>query len=321
MDIATAMELASKNLKDLGTKADNMAPTKVHRVESKQAAGKSKVLKECYRCGGKHEVSTCKHKESKCFLCSKVGHLARVCRSKKKSDTAAKPQAREEKRDAAKEKSSTNKLTDSQMGEEYMLYSLKAGKAGEPITVKLELCNEELEMELDTGASKTILNESTFNRLRGKLDAPLQETRAVLNTYTGETVKVLGKAVDIPVKYGSQNLLLSALVVQNHGPNLFGRDWLEKVKLDWGQIFQVTGNTMVKLEQLLTKHKELFGEDLGTLKGTKAKIYVDENATPKFFKARPVPYALKGKIDHELDRLQQQGVISPVVFWLLQLCL
>ena len=59
---------------------------------------------------------------------------------------------------------------------------------------------------------------------------------------------------------------------------------------------------------------DVFGEGLGTLKGTEAKIYVDPNAPPKFMKARPVPYALKAKVEKELDRLQSEGIISPVEF-------
>ena len=61
-------------------------------------------------------------------------------------------------------------------------------------------------------------------------------------------------------------------------------------------------------------HKDVFGEGLGTLKGTEAKIYVDPSAPPKFMKTRPVPYALKAKVAKELDRLQSEGIISPVVF-------
>ena len=65
---------------------------------------------------------------------------------------------------------------------------------------------------------------------------------------------------------------------------------------------------------MLDVHKDVFGEGLGTLKGTEAKIYVDPGAAPKYMKARPVPYALKAKVEQELDRLQSEGIISPVEF-------
>ncbi|CAG2225510.1 unnamed protein product [Mytilus edulis] len=38
----------------------------------------------------------------------------------------------------------------------------------------------------------------------------------------------------------------------------------------------------------------------------KAKIYVDESAVPKYFKARPLPYALKDKVEMELECLEKE---------------
>ena len=50
------------------------------------------------------------------------------------------------------------------------------------------------------------------------------------------------------------------------------------------------------------------------LKGYKAQISVDSNATPCFCKAHAVPYAMHGKIDEELQRLEKDGIIEPVKF-------
>ena len=36
----------------------------------------------CYQCGGKHAAPNCRFKSAKCYKCSKLGHLASVCRSK-----------------------------------------------------------------------------------------------------------------------------------------------------------------------------------------------------------------------------------------------
>ena len=69
-----------------------------------------------------------------------------------------------------------------------------------------------------------------------------------------------------------------------------------------------------QLEKVLEANKEVFEEGLGTLQGTEAKIYVDPSDQPKFVKARPVPYALKAKIELELDRLEHEGIISPMEF-------
>ena len=56
----------------------------------------------------------------------------------------------------------------------------------------------------------------------------------------------------------------------------------------------------------------MFHEELGTFSGPKAKIYVADDASPKYCKARPVPYALREKVEKELERLQEEGTIEPV---------
>ena len=41
---------------------------------------------------------------------------------------------------------------------------------------------------------------------------------------------------------------------------------------------------------------------------------LNPDAKPKFFKARTVPYALKDKIEKELDRMVKSGVYEPVEY-------
>ena len=55
----------------------------------------------------------------------------------------------------------------------------------------------------------------------------------------------------------------------------------------------------------------MFQDGLGTLRGFKAKIYVDPNAEPRFNPARSVPYALWDLVDKEFTLLQQEGTLEP----------
>ena len=64
----------------------------------------------------------------------------------------------------------------------------------------------------------------------------------------------------------------------------------------------------------MAKHRLLFADELGPVQGMKAKFHINKDATPKFCKARPVPYALKSKVEDELSRLEKEGVIRPVEF-------
>ena len=88
------------------------------------------------------------------------------------------------------------------------------------------------------------------------------------------------------------------MIVKGSGPSLLGRDWLNKIRLDWISIHYVHSEP---LQAVLDKHSAVFQEGLGTLRGFKAKIHVDPGAQPKFHRARSVPYAFRDKVDQELQ--------------------
>ena len=68
------------------------------------------------------------------------------------------------------------------------------------------------------------------------------------------------------------------------------------------------------MDDLLQKHQQLFHKELETLKGMEAHIHVLPNTQTHYFKPRPLGYSLKAKVEKELDRLQEPGVIRPVQF-------
>ncbi len=103
-------------------------------------------------------------------------------------------------------------------------------------------------------------------------------------------------------------------MVQGSGPSLLGRDWLAELCLDWKELHRVHMVPRRRLQTLLESHPEVFKDELGTLKYVKATIHVDSEAKPRFCRPRSVPYALRGKVAKELERLEQSGVIEPVPF-------
>ena len=58
----------------------------------------------------------------------------------------------------------------------------------------------------------------------------------------------------------------------------------------------------------------VLNEELECVQGMSAKIHVEPGSTPQFCKVRPVPFALCGRVERELDRLHKSGVIEPVKF-------
>ncbi|XP_051233821.1 uncharacterized protein K02A2.6-like [Dicentrarchus labrax] len=116
-----------------------------------------------------------------------------------------------------------------------------------------------------------------------------------------------------------QEKILPIIVVNGRGPNLLGRWWLKHVKLDRAEIKShmqhITNQPQsLTLQQVLTKHEEVFKKELGTLKGFKATIQVPAGATPRFYRPRSVPYAMKPKVDAEIERLIKEDIITPVKY-------
>ena len=89
---------------------------------------------------------------------------------------------------------------------------------------------------------------------------------------------------------------------------------MTKLKLDWTQLCVNHVCYSLSLQGILDKYSSVFDSELGTLKDTAVTIHIDPSAQPRFCKARTVPYALKGKIEKELDRLVEQGVIEQISF-------
>ena len=105
----------------------------------------------------------------------------------------------------------------------------------------------------------------------------LSSSKAKLSTYTGETIQVLGTS-DMKVEHKGQIATPPLIVIPGSGPPLLGRDWLTTLRLDWQKAFQV--RTQCSLQDVLDAYSEVFGDNLGTVKGFTAKIHVDSTATP-----------------------------------------
>ena len=253
--------------------------------------------RECYRCGGNHQPSRCTFLDYECHYWKKKGHLMKMCRKK----------ARKEK-DQPEQANVVVEDDSACQGEEYPMFHISSGSS-KPLYATVTVNGKQLTMEVDTGASASIINQETFELIReGQSVLELQKSAVKLQTYTGEPIKVEGSTV-VLVEHNGQSASLPLIVTQGKGPTLLGRDWM---KLDWRTIFKV--GTTHTLEEVLSKHNDVFKDELGTVQGVSAKIYVDPDTQPQFHKARPVPFALRKKVEEELERLQTLGIIQPIQF-------
>ena len=140
---------------------------------------------------------------------------------------------------------------------EYRLFTVSS-QTSASLMIKLIVNGQPLQMELDTGASVSLISEQEYNQWH---DAPtLQKSPVILRTYTGENLAILG-TITVIATYNSQTNTLPLLVVKDEGPNLMGRDWLAKFRVDWQGIHQLQSSN--KVDDLLTKFQNIFKDELG----------------------------------------------------------
>ena len=312
--LAQSIECAESDAKKLGS-ATPRPNDLVHRMQPDHKPPppppqNHRSPPTCYRCGGPHLANKCRHKDTQCRYCKKKGHLAKVCRAKSRDSTPTQkqpPKTNFMQNLPAQEESGQHESTS---GDEYSLNAVQGKRASPPpFTLSLKINGTPVEMEVDTGAAISILNEPTFDRVKQSSSGQLT---LGLKTYTGGDITVLGEATCI-VSYNGAPLSVSLPVVTGAGPNLLGRDLITTFGVDLQNLTAV--NTIAAggpLQELLHKHSPVFSEGLGCYNGPPVTLKVKPDAQPKFYKARSVPFALKGKVEEELQDLQARGILSPV---------
>lgn len=311
LEIAVSVETAAKDAVELQKKGSSSECT-----VNKMTAKRSDNRPACYRCGKKsHSPDECWFKDKDCNQCNRRGHIQKVCKTKQKE---RKPNVkwRNKKVNEMNEDNSNESNSDEYEQELACLelHSVKENKQN-VIWVTPEIEGQKLKMELDTGSALSIISYKDYKNKFAKMK--LKHTPVTLKTYTGEKVSPLGK-LKVKVKYEKTKRVLDLYVVQNDNVPLFGREWLRSIQLNWKSIkvmemsSESTEPTPGRLRNLLDRYSPVFQDGIGTLAQIKAKVALTENAQPKFHKARNLPYALRPKVEAELKRLEDQGILSKV---------
>ena len=253
LKLAKTVEASERDAQKLGAGAVNQKvsqpqPDLPNNFTTSTTGGANRPKISCYRCGGPHLAPKCKHTDVICHYCKKKGHFARVCRSK---STPAIQKDSEKKKTLKR----TNYVADTEVSDdvEYAMFTL-SDKAHEPYLLTVTLNNVPVQMEVDTGAAVSIINESTYKNIQDRsFVSPLQPSKSKLRTYTGHHIKVLG-ITSIKARYEKQELCLSVFVVQGSGPNLMGRDWISQLEVNLKEVRLVEPCPLQKVLDLSLIH-------------------------------------------------------------------
>ncbi len=178
--LARAAETAQQEAKELHSNAEHPV-NQVRPGQRDITPRKPSITKEsCYRCGAKHAADTCRFKTAICNYCHKQGHIASVC-FKKARDSKKKPLAKRTHQLHMEEQAASLEYS--------MFYA--ATPRTDPIRVTLSLNTVDHSMEVDTGATLSVISERTYNTLWSGEQAPtLRPSSSRLKMYTGEPIKV-----------------------------------------------------------------------------------------------------------------------------------
>ncbi|XP_062501692.1 uncharacterized protein K02A2.6-like [Corticium candelabrum] len=326
LSLARAMETAALNAEEIQRPTGDSLEGEVHKMqETKPSLPKMK----CFRCLGFHPPNSCYAQRMQCHKCKKVGHLARACRGQRQPGQARNEIAAQSPVTKTHRVETTPLTPKAQQAVEegqsddgvegmYTVYVVGKECQNEPLAVTVHINKKAVQMEVDTGASVSIVSESTYKKLWKRQELPgLRRPQVRLHTYSGEPLTVLGE-LDVRVRTQNQIATLPLIVVRNDGPNLLGRNWMKSLVLPWHEMLQKghikSIGTETSCTELLKRFDGVFEEGIGELKGTMAAVKVKEGSAARFFKPRPVPYAYRAKVEHELKRLEAEGIIEPVRF-------
>ena len=168
MELATAMETADRNTRDLknGNLSEKPEETQVNRVTKdppkRPPRDPKQSTKECYRCGGRfHDPDKCRYKDEECYKCRKKGHKASQCLGKRK------PGFRKSGKSGNTHHLETTDESGEEECEEYTMFHMTA-KEREPYRVELQLNGVQTSMEVDTGAAlRSSTKKPTRESLKG----------------------------------------------------------------------------------------------------------------------------------------------------------
>ncbi|XP_030838252.1 uncharacterized protein K02A2.6-like [Strongylocentrotus purpuratus] len=347
VDAAIAMELAdADSLKLQQGSSSSQRSAEVHRLERSQPRAPQQESK-CYRCLGFHQPATCPHRQTTCYSCGKVGHLKRACRNATSSSSyskgrgkpwnASRGQSNEPSQgrgrgpgpgrgrgysqqstsQGKKDSRSNTHLIDTEVQDDNpKLFAVdeqdtSMDSDSVPI-VEFDISDHVVPFVVDTAAAVSVISEKEYNNSLGHI--PLQRSSMKLTCYGRIQIPVLGR-IQVRVQYRNSAYYLPLVVVSGDNVALMGRNWLRRIRIDWGELFEIglTSKTP-DLQEVLKHHEDVFRPSGpgDKIRDFKAEVKVKEEVQPTFCKARPVPYAQLEVVEKELDRLGKAGVIKKV---------
>lgn len=315
---ARALEASEQQAKGM---EESMATSEtVHRLgqRSKKQLGESYQGKQalpqnsmssnqCRKCGlnWPHTNGPCPAAGKICRACGKPNHFAKMCLSKRArevkptaSQGGRRSQVHQVRVQPEIQPTSSNESSD----DEYLFTLGRDGDKKVPkITVTVN--GVPIDMMIDTGASTNIMDEAAFVKLE---PMELQPTTSQIFSYGSDSrLSVLGKFQASVKAHGKTVTTTIHVVPGAHGSLL---SYTTAVALG---VVDVRVNAITIADQMAKKFPDVF-DGIGKLRNFEVKLHIDQSVRPVAQPARRIPFHLRKKVEAELDKLEEQGIIERV---------
>lgn len=281
---------------DAATLNSTPTPTVAAVKKQKSSQSSSKPKSPCWGCGEWHYYKTeCPFRDKKCNKCGNKGHKATMCKESNFDKGGRKPPRSGGSYRASSVVSSVNKDQFTR-NRKYVAVSING---------------YETTLQLDGGSDFTIISEEMFRQIN-----PAKWIKSTDTAHSASEHAIKFKSefnATICLKGNSQ--VGTVKVSSNPKLNVMGSDFMEQFGL-----FDIPINTVclhVSAQGHGNWEKEfpgLFSDEPGHVTEFQPRIELKENAKAVYRPKRPVPHAVQGLVEAELQRLTNMGIIKKVEY-------
>lgn len=270
---------------------------KKHEQISKGNLASNKIFNKnlklkCFCCGKQnHITSNCKFKNYSCNKCGFKGHLRKVCKSNI-SET--------------EHSSSGNRFIETNDCDQ--LYNISTNNSN-PIMLEVYIGNVKVKAELDTGSAVSCISDDFYQENFRNL-YQLHPAVKKLISYNGTGIQHKGKCT-VKVDYANKSNSIDFYVIKGGALPLLGRDFINNFQISI-EINKIQLDD--KIERIIKEFPNVFSQEIGTFKLGKGKLYLKDGVKPIYFTPRPLPFAIKEKVEKEIKKLVELKVLEPVKF-------
>lgn len=234
--------------------------------------------KTCDNCSKQHEVGKCPAKGKTCNYCHKRGHFIVCCKKRASKEARAREVVDDD-------------VCDDVKVEDIYIGAVDCNIPEKTWTVPLEVAGKRIDFKIDTGADVSIISKDVYNSFSQQPFLKENHSRLVS---PGGRLKTLGE-FEATTNVKGTYYKFRIIVVDQPTNSLLSRS---------------AASTMGFVARL--DENELYGKT-GLMKTTPVKIVLKPDAQPYCLNtARRVPFPIQKKVKEELDRMENDGIITRI---------